>query len=1340
MQSQSTIVITKALKDACIELLTELGTRAEDHALEVDYHVVSVWVASVLANPNHLSAAAVAAQTDFKVYEINERWLEVLHKLIAYGGTGVDGFMLTLCRYYLFNLEKLEEPLWEQYNVLKQQVFLETGTRLPDTWGEWDGPMRAFMGLFVDHLRDLDGNFDLLFGTPTARELAEEVPPIRQLPELPGDAITRAPVSVDNAAALTTYLEWCLEMYGHLDVGGSQPGERFGLRLEDVFVPRNLQHLNDWARVRGYARYQCTAGRWGPHNNGFSIPNGRGPHRDPLPPIKQLLDEAMRLLVLAGPGEGKTTLLRHLALQHARLILDESTDSSLGQRALGGSVIGPDKRVPIYLHVADYAEKANLSEETLLDYILRSLAEQNLYDPGIPAMLWGLLETGKCLILLDGLDAVQGSQQRRLAAARISQLAEEWCGSPTANRVLVASRSTGYESAPLSPDFEAYLLAPLTPDESGQALMRWALATERARRPMLPDDALQNQGEQVAIDIVREISRDETLRSMASNPLLLRIMAEQHSDGAYLPPQRVALVRAAAESMIREWRLARGPTRSAQVQEAEVTELLSHLAYWLHSTRGSGMAPEREVAKELCRVWLARHPEASDEDAREAIADFLAKVRHHGGLLAELRPRHYGFAHPCMQEYFAARYLVARYRIASERIRLHLHDPRWDEVVRMAIGFVSLDSLADASDLLETAVLARPNGVGSAAYPSSPFEDMLKRDLLLAASLLGDGIEASREVTRYVVHQLVDLWLLGDRDSAGHFDLMMHRVRQRLMALDGTVAGQVAMQYALGFAQDERPEVRAFLADGLTFWSSDALLALQTLVDMGGDISADVRRAVAEAMGRMSSMTTDAQVLLLKMVSDADVEVRKVARHALSQAGPVPDEAMRVWVRLLHDADPGRRQLGAKVLQRVGTLSPVIVGELLGMLSDEDSRVRNTVAKTLATVNQLPDNALLAICRAINEARPGVQAAAIEALARPMELPDNVVSQLLNWSRASDPRVRLAATRALDVCHNRTEVVISGLMDRTDDEETLNVRQLAIEALGRKGVGDKDVAHHLLHYGDDPNLGIKMSTARALGYLGDLTPDGERVLESLLGDFHAGVREAAMWAAAQLGRPYASVVQHLVDLTGHENPSEVLEAARTLAAIDGLPTEALMALVSLLPAHTGELADALKACLKRHSPLTSEVVHPLMDLASGGPPETRHLAIDVLGESLHRVPGIQEKLLELAHDPEVTVRAAAIHSLGLARDLSDYALNELFDLLDGEPLPVRQAVAVTLAKLSRSLPQLGWTERRLQALADRLYRLLREIPPRAAWEPDVDGQNKVFEALSWLSPRYRPDV
>jgi HEAT repeat protein len=183
-----------------------------------------------------------------------------------------------------------------------------------------------------------------------------------------------------------------------------------------------------------------------------------------------------------------------------------------------------------------------------------------------------------------------------------------------------------------------------------------------------------------------------------------------------------------------------------------------------------------------------------------------------------------------------------------------------------------------------------------------------------------------------------------------------------------------------------------------------------------------------------------------------------------------------------------------------------------------------------------------------------------------------------------------------------------------------------------------------------------------------------------------------------------------------------------------------MALVSLLPAHTGELADALKACLKRHSPLTSEVVHPLMDLASGGPPETRHLAIEVLGESLHRVPGIQEKLLELAHDPEVTVRAAAIHSLGLARDLSDYALNELFDLLDGEPLPVRQAVAVTLAKLSRSLPQLGWTERRLQALADRLYRLLREIPPRAAWEPDVDGQNEVFEALSWLSPRYRPDV
>ena len=70
----------------------------------------------------------------------------------------------------------------------------------------------------------------------------------------------------------------------------------------------------------------------------------------------------------------------------------------------------------------------------------------------------------------------------------------------------------------------------------------------------------------------------------------------------------------------------------------------------------------------------------------------------------------------------------------------------------------------------------------------------------------------------------------------------------------------------------------------------------------------------------------------------------------------------------------------------------------------------------------------------------------------------------------------------------------------------------------------------------------------------------------------------------------------------------------------------------------------------------------------------------------------------------------------------------------------RDGVGELLAKLSRSLPHLGWTERRMQALTDRLYRLLRELPSRAAWEHDVDGQNAVFEALSWLSSRYRPDV
>jgi hypothetical protein len=381
----------------------------------------------------------------------------------------------------------------------------------------------------------------------------------------------------------------------------------------------------------------------------------------------------------------------------------------------------------------------------------------------------------------------------------------------------------------------------------------------------------------------------------------------------------------------------------------------------------------------------------------------------------------------------------------------------------------------------------------------------------------------------------------------------------------------------------------------------------------------------------------------------------------------------------------------------------------------------------------LNDDALIAVCRAVDkDERVTVQVAAIGALSRPVVLPDMVIERLVEWAKDADLEVRIATAGALGACHNNTNAVMHALDDLLGDPVEM-VRRRAVEVLAVKGCDDPDIVHTLLHAASDDSPGVRISLGRSLGTLRELAADVRRTLLALLGDHHYSVREAAMRSVAEIADPGEPIVQQLVSLARERETDCASTAIETLTALRGLPTCALSALVDALPDHVTMHGEAIAECLRAHSPLCAELVHTLMDLALGGSGTARQIAIDVIGYSLDSVPGVLEALMRLVESPEPEWRRTAVFSLSHADQLPDYAIARLFQMLDGEGLEVRQAAAVALARLSQRLPGLWLNREQVITTANRLYTLLHELPPRAAWESGGDTQNETLNALGWIA-------
>jgi energy-coupling factor transporter ATP-binding protein EcfA2 len=359
------------------------------------------------------------------------------------------------------------------------------------------------------------------------------------------------------------------------------------------------------------------------------------------------------LAVVGAPGCGKTTLLQHLALT-----LAQNRQRRYQRRC--------HALIPVFLFLRDHKETLWKKDQPDLDQLLTDhFTTERLKSPR--GWFKHRLESGRCLVLLDGLDEVADKLRRKKIVDWVDRQVERY---PLC-RFLVTSRPHGYMTNPLR-TASAIEVQPFTWEQVQRFVKSWYLQNEIMSTGK-DDQGVRDEAGREADDLLRRLLTSPTLTRLAVNPLLLTMIAMVHRYRGALPGRRVELYAEICEVLLGHWQTARGiPDPLTAAQKRQVLQPLA-FAMMERQVREFALADALTVIRDpLANVG---------GDAFDTEEEFLKQAEARSGLLLERESGIYAFAHLTFQEYLAASHLLQTKQepFLCERIA----DPWWRETIRL---------------------------------------------------------------------------------------------------------------------------------------------------------------------------------------------------------------------------------------------------------------------------------------------------------------------------------------------------------------------------------------------------------------------------------------------------------------------------------------------------------------------------------------------------------------------------------------------------------------------------------------------------------------------------------
>jgi HEAT repeat protein len=806
-----------------------------------------------------------------------------------------------------------------------------------------------------------------------------------------------------------------------------------------------------------------------------------------------------KVVLLGAPGSGKTMLSSYFALM---LCQSNPTEISLDIKV----------ELPIFVRIRDWISKP---EQGLLSY-LRWDAEANLSINNLPLGFFEhWLERGQALILLDGLDEVVNEAQQSRVVEKIETFLHQYQNNPA----VITSRPAGYREAFNLDEFPHYTLESFDNKQVATFIDHWYDSR-------LKDD--KAQAERRKVDLQKAFARNDQIRLLARNPLLLTLITLIHRDGGELPKQRYKLYERAVEMLLIQWDCARDiklDPNNILFKSEDLLYILKKIAYWIHTqgsigeTEGGTLIDKDELMRQL-RTEIKTLKKCESHEATAEAKRFIDFIRERTGLLNEQGIDCYAFVHKTFQEYLTAEEIYEAdesgedTEIIGRHFREHLHDQHWREVLLLLVSKLKGKK---AQNAIQTVLDA-----------NSKYEQWLHRDLLFAGWCLTEDPSRLTMVAQDFVGGILDRLIRLETDDSNQIGRKIRGEVGKILSCFSETTVEIDVWTKLQ-AEEGRIDRLRMLGFQASFLKGEN--EIETLLSWLSEKESVVCYFAATALGELGNTSPEVVNSLLSLLRNRESFVQSGIAAALGKLGDISAEVLSSLRLFLHDEESHVRAGAAEALGELRSASQEVVNDLLSLLCDTDFRVCDVAAETLIKLGHTSPDLINYLLSLIGDKQLRHLRAA-EVLIKLGHTSPDLINYLLYFINddGEEPSARFYATELFVKLGHTNPVVVNSLLPLLKNQDK-SVRILSATALVQLGDVSSGVVNALLPlFGNENSSVLYNSAATALVHFGNASPKVLENLRPLLNEQHSCVSKHATNTLIQMANPSPEVVNGLLSL------------------------------------------------------------------------------------------------------------------------------------------------------------------------------------------------------------------